>query len=52
MSNDLCVSNLGAYVEQRAKLVPGPYNIDELFCSDALQSAPNALAGLVEFYIF
>lgn len=47
MSNDLVVSNLGSFIDKRVKVVEGPFEIDEFYCSDSIQSVPNVLGGLV-----
>lgn len=50
--NDLTISNLGPHVEQHVRVLNGPFEIDELYCSDSLQAIPNVLSGLVDFCIF
>ena len=47
MGNDIVISNLGSFCDQRVKVVDGPFRIDEIYCSDSLQSIPNVLGGLV-----
>jgi hypothetical protein len=37
-TSDLSLSNLGAFVDAKASLFPGPFEINELYCSDSLAS--------------
>lgn len=50
MGNDLVISNLGSFCDQRLKEIDGPFKIDEIYCSDSLQSIPNVFGGLVRIY--
>lgn len=40
-------SNLGNYVDQRVKVYPGPVTIDELYCTDPLNSSPTIAPAIV-----
>lgn len=49
---DVSLSNLGAYVNNNAKLYPGPYEIKEIYCSDSLQHTPAITPSIIMHLIY
>ncbi|CAF0894573.1 unnamed protein product [Brachionus calyciflorus] len=50
--SDLALSNLGAYVNDNVKEIGGVYTIDEMFCTDPVNSKPSISCGLIIHLIF
>jgi hypothetical protein len=51
-SSDLILSNLGNTVSNQTRLFPGPMQIEELYCSDSLQTNPRLSSAILAHLLF
>lgn len=52
LSCDFAISNLGAFVNNRAELFRGPMGIKQVYCSDLLQSNPSISSALMMHIVY
>lgn len=50
--SDLALSNLGAYVNDQVKELPGKFTVEEMYCTDPVNSKPCISCGLIIHLIY